>query len=313
MSQLTLAGLRVTVEVAQRGSFTAAADALGYTQSAVSRQVSATESAMGTLLFERRARGVRPTPAGEALLRRARHVIAQLEAAELEIAGLRDRIAGRLAVGAFPTAAAALVPRAIGRLRRTHPGLSVTLWEAGSPAQIRRLRAGRIEVAVVAIGDGLPDYDLTGLRVEVLRLGRGLGVAVSVDHPLASRDEVDADDLAAEPWIVGAGGEGEPQFGAWPTLSGPRVVHEARSWQTRLGLVAAGLGISVLPGLAADIVPQGVRWLRVRDPGLLPKRRTVLLTGIDRSAAAKAMISAMHDEAAGTRNEPRPARGRDRS
>jgi DNA-binding transcriptional LysR family regulator len=55
-------------------------------------------------------------------------------AAELEIAGLRDRIAGRLAVGAFPTAAATLVPRAMSRLRRAHPGLTVTLWEAGSPA-----------------------------------------------------------------------------------------------------------------------------------------------------------------------------------
>jgi DNA-binding transcriptional LysR family regulator len=264
---------------------------------------------MGTPLFERGARGVRPTPAGEALLRRARHVIAQLEAAELEIAGLRDRIAGRLAVGAFPTAAATLVPRAMARLRRAHPGLTVTLWEAGSPAQIRRLRAGRMEVAVVATGDGLPDYDLSGLRAEPLELGSGLGVAVSVDHPLVSHDEVDVDDLAAEPWIVGAGGDGEPQFGAWPTLPAPRVVHEARSGQTRLGLVAAGLGISVLPGLAADTVPAGVRWLRVRDPGLVPRRRTVLLTSIDRSAAAAAMISALHDEAAGTRNRSRPRPG----
>lgn len=304
MSQVTLAGLRVTVEVAQRGSFTAAAEALGYTQSAVSRQVGATESAMGTALFERLARGVRPTPAGEAFLRRARHVIAQLEAAELEIAGLRDRIAGRLAIGAYPTAAATLVARAIGRLRNEHPGLAVTLWEAGSPAQIRRLRAGRIEVAVVATGDGLPDYDLTGLRVEVLALGRGMGVAVGLDHPLASRDHVDVDDLAEEPWIVGAAGEGEPQFGAWPTLTAPRVVHEARSWQTRLGLVAAGLGLSVLPGLAADTVPHGVVWLPVRDPGLVPKRQTVLLTAVDRSAAAKAMVSAARAEA--TRLSPSP-------
>ncbi|MDX3215159.1 LysR family transcriptional regulator [Streptomyces sp. ME02-6991-2B] len=296
MPELTLTGLRVALEVAQRGSFTAAAEALGYTQSAVSRQIIATEAAVGAPLFERQARGVRPTQSGEALVRHARHMLAHLEAAELEIAGLRDRIAGRLAVGAYPTAAAALVPRAIARLQKAHPGVTVSLWEAGSPAQLRRLRAGRIEMAVVAIGEGLPDYDFTGLRIEVVRTGRGLGVAVSTGHPLASRDQVHVADLAQEAWIVGAGGEGEPQFGAWPTLEDPRVAYEARGWQTRLGLVAAGLGVSVLPGLAADTVPNGVKWLRVEDPALVLERETVMVTAADASAAARAMLQAMRDE-----------------
>ncbi|MFE7114748.1 LysR family transcriptional regulator [Streptomyces sp. NPDC057654] len=296
MPELTLTGLRVTLEVAQRGSFTAAAEALGYTQSAVSRQVIATEAAVGAPLFERHARGVRPTPSGEALLRHARHMLAHVEAAGLEIAGLRDRIAGRLAVGAYPTAAAALVPRAIARLHTAHPALTVSLWEAGSPAQLRRLRAGRIEVAVAAVGEGLPDYDFTGLRVEVLRTGRGLGVAVAEDHPLASREEVHVDDLAREAWIVGAGHEGDPQFGAWPTLQAPRVAHEARGWQTRLGLVAAGLGVSVLPGLAADSVPRGVKWLRVEDPAFVLKRETVMVTADDASPGARTMLQALRDE-----------------
>lgn len=296
MSELTLTGLRVALEVARRGSFTAAAEALGYTQSAVSRQIGAAEAAVGAPLFERYARGVRPTQSGEAVLRHARQVIAHVEAAELEVAGLRERLAGRLAVGAYPTAAASLVPRAIARLREAHPALTVTLWEAGSPAQLRRLRAGRIEVAVVAVGAGLPDFDFTGLRVEVLRTGRGMGVAVSAGHPLASRDEVHVDDLAREAWIVGAGAEGEPQFGAWPGLEAPRVAYEARSWQTRLGLVAAGLGVSVLPGLAAETVPRGVKWLRVRDPALVFDRRTVIVTGADRSAGAEAVLREMQDE-----------------
>ncbi|MEV0264664.1 LysR family transcriptional regulator [Streptomyces sp. NPDC050617] len=296
MPELTLTGLRVTLEVARRGSFTAAAEALGYTQSAVSRQIIATEAAVGAPLFERHARGVRPTPSGEALLRHARHMIAHVEAAGLEIAGLRDRIAGRLAVGAYPTAAAALVPRAIARLRTAHPALTVSLWEAGSPAQLRRLRAGRIEVAVAAIGEGLPDYDFTGLRVEVVRTGRGLGVAVGEDHPLASREEVHVHDLAREAWIVGAGDDGDPQFGAWPTLQSPRVAHEARGWQTRLGLVAAGLGVSVLPGLAADSVPRGVKWLRVEDPAYVLKRETVIVTDADASPAALTMLQALRDE-----------------
>ncbi|ATE55505.1 LysR family transcriptional regulator [Actinosynnema pretiosum] len=293
MSGMTLLGLRVVVEVARRGSFTAAAEALGYTQSAVSRQVGAMETAAGGPLFERGARGVRPTPAGEALLGHAGQVVAHVEAAELEIAGLRDRLAGRLVVGAYPTAAAALVPSAVARLRTAHPALAVSLGEAGSPALLRRLRAGRLEVAVIAVGDGLPDYDLTGLVVEQVPGQRGMGVAVADDHPFAQQSEVDVAQLADQVWIVGVGKEGEPQFGAWPTLADPVVGHGARSWPTRFGLVKAGLGITVLPGLAAGTAPRGVTWVPVHDPGLVWGRRTVALTRPDRSDAAGAFVRAL--------------------
>ncbi|HEX7303099.1 LysR family transcriptional regulator [Lentzea sp.] len=295
MSGMTLVGLRVVVEVARRGSFTAAADALGYTQSAVSRQVNSVETAVGSPLFERWARGVRPTPAGEALLGHARKVVAHLEAAELEIAGLRDKIAGRLAAGAYPTAAASFVPRAVARLKAAHPALAVRLDEAGSPVLLRRLRAGRIEVAVIAVGDGLPDYDLAGLRAEPVPAGRGFGIAVANGHPFASQESVDVRDLADQVWIVGTGREGDPQFGAWPTLTEPTIGHEARTWQTRLGMVAAGLGVSVLPGLAADIVPRGVTWVPVRDPGLVERRRTLVVTDEHRSPAADAFTQALRE------------------
>ncbi|SER26691.1 LysR family transcriptional regulator [Lentzea albida] len=293
MAEMTLTGLRVVVEVARRGSFTAAADALGYTQSAISRQVGAMEAAVGSPLFERWARGVRPTTACEALLGHARQVVSHVEAAELEIAGLRDRIAGRLAVGAYPTAAASLVPQAIARVKEKHPALTVRLGEAGSPVVLRRLRAGRVEVGVIAVGDGLPDYDLAGLRTESVPVARGLGVAVADGHPFAGQAEVDVRDLAGQVWVVGTGGEGDPQFGAWPTLSSPVIGHEARTWQTRLGLVAAGLGVSVLPGLAADVVPRGVTWVPVRDDGLAERRRTVVVTGQERSPAAEAFVRAL--------------------
>ena len=294
MPDLTLSGLRVAVEVARVGSFSDAAKTLGYTQSAISRQIAATEAAAGTPLFERRARGVRPTLAGEALVRHARELLARVEAAEMELAGLEDRLAGRLAVAAYPTAAASLIPRAIARLRAAHPALTVTLWEAGSPAQLARLRAGRLEVAVLARGDGLPAYDLAGLRADVLRMERGLGVVVSTSHPLAAVDETDVEALGGEQWIVGLGDDG-PQFGAWPTLEAPRIAYEVRTWQTRLGLVAAGLGVSVLPGLAADVVPAGVKWLRVNDPAVAPSRETLVVTGSDRSAGASAMVRALRD------------------
>ena len=110
MAEVTLVGLRVVLEVGRTGSFSAAAERLGYTQSAVSRQIAATESVVGGALFERHARGVRPTAAGEVLIRHAGRVLDDVTAAGQELAGLRDRLVGRLVVGAFPTAAADLAP-----------------------------------------------------------------------------------------------------------------------------------------------------------------------------------------------------------
>lgn len=88
--------------------------------------------------------------------------------------------------------------------------------------------------------------------------------------------------------------------GAWPTLSSPRIGHEARTWQTRLGPVAAGLGVSVLPGLAAEIVPRGVTWVPVRDDGPAERRRTVVVTGEERSPAIEAFVRALRSAPGGS-------------
>src|SRR6266496_3706064 len=178
MAEPTLTGLRVIAAVAGSGSFREAAAKLGYTQSAVSRQVAATEHAVGVPLFERHARGVRTTAAGEVMVRHAGRVIDDLAGARLELAGLRDRLAGRLSVGAYPAAAAVLLPRAIATLKAKHPGVEVRLTEASTPAQLRALRRERLQVAILATGNGLPDYDLSGLALTELRTGLGIGIAV---------------------------------------------------------------------------------------------------------------------------------------
>ncbi|MBR8744927.1 LysR family transcriptional regulator, partial [Nocardiopsis sp. MG754419] len=198
---LSLTGLRVLVEVADQGSFSAAAHSLSYTQSAISRQISALEQTVGTRLFERHARGVALTSAGEALLRHAAKAVAHVRAAELEIDGLRDRLAGRLTIGAYPIAAASVIPQAMSRLSRRHPALLLALREASTPEQLRLLRGRRIEVAVVARGQGLPDYDLTGLNVQGISRGRGLGVVLPEGHPLAADEIVKVADLEEEPWV----------------------------------------------------------------------------------------------------------------
>ncbi|WP_033289212.1 LysR family transcriptional regulator [Amycolatopsis jejuensis] len=298
MADLTLTGLRVVVEVARTGSFSAAAHQLGYTQSAVSRQIAASERATGTALFERHARGIRPTTAGEVLIRHAGRVLESVSAAGQELAGLRDRLAGRLTVGGFPAASAVLLPRASARLLRAHPGLQIQLTESATPAQLQALRRGRLEVAVAVTGDGLPDYDFSALRRTELRSGRGLGVAVAEAHPFAGRTWVEPAELAEQPWIVGVRVGDHPEFGTWPGLADAKIAFAVRTWPTRLGLVAAGLGISMVPGFAAGALPSGVRWIPVRDENGGSRHALWAVTGEGSGPAAAAMVRALEVEAA---------------
>ena len=296
MPELTLAGLRVVLEVARTGSFSAAADRLQYTQSAVSRQVAVTEKAAGGPLFERHARGVRLTAAGEVVVRHAGKVLDGVAAANQELAGLRDRLAGRLVVGGFPTVTAALLPRAVARLLTDHPGLQVQLMEASTPVQLRALRRGRLEVALLARGEGLPAYDLDGLHVCELPTSRSAGVAVPESHPFAVRDWVTPEELTEQAWVVGASHGESPEFGPWPGIAEPRVSFAVRDWPTRLGLVSAGLGIALVPGFAAPAVPHAVRWIPIRDQDNGLGRQVCAVTTRDASAAARAMVRALEDE-----------------
>jgi DNA-binding transcriptional LysR family regulator len=295
--ELTITGLRVLLEVGRLGSFSAAAEALGYTQSAISRQVAALETVAGAPLFERHARGVRPTAAGEVLIRHAGAVLDRVAAATSELAGLSDRLEGRLAVGAFPTAAASLVPAAIARLIRANPGLRVRLIEAPTPAQLHALRRRRLEVAVLATGEGLPEYDVDGLRLIPLPGPRGVGVAVADFHRFAGREWVQPAELSDQDWIVGPHAADAPEFAAWPGIVAPHIAFTARNWPTRLGLVAAGLGIALVPGFAAAMLPRGVSWVRVRDEQGGLRRSMWAVTGPDPNPRALGMVDALLAEA----------------
>jgi DNA-binding transcriptional LysR family regulator len=296
MPELTLTGMRVVYEVGARGSFTAAAGALGYTQSSVSRQVSLAEQAVGAKLFERGSRGVRPTRRGELLLRRVKTILTQVDAAMLEQDELGEPLSERLTVGAFPTALAALVPRALAQVIAQHPALQVKIREGGTEAQLRRLRAGRIDIAVIAAGAGL-ECDLDDLMFDLLMRGHA-HLIVSAQHRFAERGWVNVADLEDERWIVGEADGSGPQFGAWPTLGGePNIVYTLRDWPGRFGLVAAGLGVAVIPSLLLPALPPHVHALRVEDPR--PFRREVLaVTRPDRTPSTQTVIAAMHEEAA---------------
>jgi DNA-binding transcriptional LysR family regulator len=132
--------MRVLREVAARGSFSAAADALAYTQSAVSQQIAALEREAGTTLVERNARGVRLTDAGRALVEHADAILARLSDAEAELEAIAGLRGGRLRLAAFPSAGASIMPEAIARFRERHPAVDLTLEPAEPGPALNRLR-----------------------------------------------------------------------------------------------------------------------------------------------------------------------------
>ncbi|AEW99571.1 LysR family transcriptional regulator [Streptantibioticus cattleyicolor] len=299
---ITVAGMRVLREVAERGTFTAAARALGYTQSAVSRQVAALEQATGARLFDRHPGGVRLTGAGRALLRHAVVALDALDAADRELRGAGAET-GRVRLGCFPTAGAVVVARALATLRRDHPRLQVTTREATTPQLVRALRAGTIDLALLSSRPPhrSPDTDDPPLHVEPL-VETHLAVAVAADGTFAGRTRVAVEEIVGEPWIAGPAGADEPLLGVWPGLPGrPKVHHTARDWLTKLHLVAAGAGITTAPPVLLPAVPPGIHFVEVdgvaeeirrvnlvRLPGPLPGPSQALVHALRHQAAALA-------------------------
>ena len=138
--ELTIGGLRAVREAATLRSISAAAEALGYTQSAVSRQIAAAEAAVDARLFERIGRGVVPTEAGEVLAEHANDVLSALEAAQQAVGRVRQRLEGQLVLGAFPAAMSVLMPRAVARLAHSNPTLRISLDDASTPRVVSRGR-----------------------------------------------------------------------------------------------------------------------------------------------------------------------------
>lgn len=265
MPDLSMSSLRVIRAVATHKSLSEAARALGYSQPAVSRQVAAAEAAAGRPLLVRHPRGVSLTRAGTVVAQFATETLTRLENLEQRLDEPASGRELRVRVGAFPAANATLLPRALALLMEHHPSVTFSLAEASSPSLVRQVGAGRLDVAVVAMGQGLPQAAVEGLRPTPLETGE-LCVGVPIGHRLHGSARVPVAELANEPWIVGRGSREEPHFGAWPTLANPTVRGRARSWTARLGLVSAGLGICLLPELLVPSVPAGVGVVRVEDP-----------------------------------------------
>jgi DNA-binding transcriptional LysR family regulator len=259
--------MQVLRAVVTSGSITAAATNLGYTPSAVSQQVAALERQVGIALLERVGRGVRPTAAGRLLSEHAAAIGKTLADAEVALADLRDGRTGQLSIRYFATAGVAVVPPAVTRLRREHPGVQVDLKLAELPHSLTEIEQGKADVAIVV----LPHGELAGPGVRLVHLLDDPYYAVLPrGHRLATRRVIDLAELAEEPWVGSEWPPGECARIALHACAAagfsPCFVVESQDYPTALGFVAAGLGVSLIPQLGVRERRPGVVVRRVRRP-----------------------------------------------
>jgi DNA-binding transcriptional LysR family regulator len=304
--------LRVLCEVAQHGSFSAAAVSLGYTQPAVSRQIATLEAEVGALLVRRVPQGAVLTDAGRLLVQRAEEIFARLEDAEAELRSLAGLEGGRLRLAAFASAAASIVPLAVARFRERYPAVELSIAMADPLESLPRLRAGELDMALsheagsdlgeehCAAATSSNDGDHRGRRpssIELVHLfDDPMYVAMPSGHPLADAAGLELASFASEPWMLATTHSCPDSrlFLRACHAAGfePRIAFQNDDYPAMLGFVAAGVGVALIP----DMVTRGIREdVVVRTLYPAPPSRPIqaaLPTGY-RSPAAAAMLTVL--------------------
>jgi DNA-binding transcriptional LysR family regulator len=249
--------MRVLREVASHGSFSAAAESLAYTQSAVSQQIAALEREVGTTLVDRNARGIRLTEAGEALVRHTDVVLARLDDAEAELEAIAGLRGGRIRLATFPTAGATLVPPAMAAFRERYPDVELALGMHEPPEGLERLRAGEYDIVLLVEAAFDKDREPDGIdRVHLLE--DPMYLALPLSHPLAGRRRIRLAELAEENWMFGTQGTCPDsailRHACHKAGFVPRVAFENDDYTAIQGFVAAGVGVAPIPELALSTV-----------------------------------------------------------
>lgn len=291
--------LRLLRELAGRGTIAATAEACSLTPSAVSQQLAVLQREAGAQLLIRDGRRVILTEAARVLVARTERILAELEAAKADIAALAGGVGGVVRLGAFPTAASALVPAAIAACRAGHPDLTVTLEEWETADGITALKAGLLDVLILYEYNLLPEAAEPGIELTPL-LTESLLAAVPAALSLPG-GQVALGVFRDQPWIAPRSDTAlrttmERACG----LAGfaPRLSYTSDDYTVILSLVSAGLGVALLPQLAIDQVSADVPVHAVTEPALSRKVSAAVRAGSAHSPGISSLLAALRDTAA---------------
>jgi DNA-binding transcriptional LysR family regulator len=271
--------LRLLVELADRGTIAAVAEALHYTPSTVSHGLSALEREVGVALLERSPRSVRLTPAGAALAAEGRSILARLRAAEADARAVGRLDRGELVLATFPSAGATFVAEAAALLRRRHPEVGLRLVDAEPPESLRRLAAGEVDVAVAYEYPYLPPLDRTGLESVELAAD-----PIRVCLPRRRSGRVALRSLRDETFVAGRSGSAcHALVRALCAEAGfePQIAFETDDIAFARALVEAGAGVAIMPELLVATAPGPLPTADL-SPRVPPRR----ISAVHRASAA---------------------------
>lgn len=282
--------LLLLAEIAEHGSLTAAAEALGMTASAASQQMTRLEREAGQPLLHRFPRGVRLTDAGAALVARGQTIHRELRAARADLDSFARLEQGTLRLASFPTASASLLPLALTRFSRKHPASRVDVRSALLGELIESLHTGESELAV------LWDYEWNRIADDSLELTHLLDDPTMLVVPANSElleEEPRLDRLAEQQWIIRADNHPVAEvLRRSCRLAGfePEIAYESHDYQEAQAMVAAGLGIAIAPRLALANRRSDVRLIAFAGGVPAPTRR-ILLARMENRAPTPAALA----------------------
>jgi LysR family transcriptional regulator, hydrogen peroxide-inducible genes activator len=281
--------LRYFCAVAETGSFSRAAERSHVSQPSLSQQILKLEAELGARLFDRLGRSVRLTDAGKTFLPRARSVLRELETARGDVSDSKNSISGQVTVGVIPTVAPYFLPPIIAGFSRRFPEATVSVVEEITPVLLDRLRAGILDLAILALPVRGHEFESLPLLTEPLF------AALPKKHRLARCSTISLRDLRKEPFLLLRDGHcfRENAVAACDRARvSPQVVFESGQFSSLLGLVGAGMGISLVPAMAVTRSPD-LKFVRISHPEASRTIAALTLRGRSLSRAHQAFLSVL--------------------
>ncbi len=279
--------LRYFCAVADSGSFSRAAEQSHVSQPSLSQQILKLEDELGARLFDRLGRSVRLTELGKTFLPRARAVLRELEAARGDVVEKKDSIAGSITIGAIPTVAPYLLPRVLTSFSKKFPQVRLTIIEEITPVLLERLRSSAVDIAVLALPIRGHEFESFPLLTEPLF------AALPQKHKLAVRKSISIKDVRKEPFLFLRDGHcfRENAVAACDRARvHPQVIFESGQFSSLLGMVGAGMGVSLVPEMAID-KKAGCRYVAISDPEAARTIGAVTLRGRSLTRANLSFLS----------------------